>query len=280
MHAVGGRVVAAVPLAVPDREALLAEQVGAEGVRGEVDRARLPDQVRRREQGRDDDRRGLPRVDAAVPRRAGGCRRGNRGDRGADFLRRRCLERRPAPRRRTARRAARRGQASREPAEPGEGLVTGHWSGARWTGACCTTFTTLVTRTILTGRSAKRRARARRRLVEARSRAGRPGTRIALEARALSRLIRRRGEPEWSLDRAAPTRLETRLHRGRSPRGRARTGSARRGAPRTGSSRSTPRANHDVTVSTRSKRTGHQSSTTPVDRPPAMDFERNSRTDL
>ena len=45
MHAVRGRVMAAVPLAVPDREALLAEQVGAEGVGGEVDGARLPDQV-------------------------------------------------------------------------------------------------------------------------------------------------------------------------------------------------------------------------------------------
>jgi hypothetical protein len=60
-------VVAAVPLAVPDREALLGEQVGAEAVRGEVDRARLPDQVADREQHRDRHRRDVPPVDARVP---------------------------------------------------------------------------------------------------------------------------------------------------------------------------------------------------------------------
>ena len=54
--AVGGRVMAAVPLAVPDREALLAEQVGPEGVRGKVDGARLPDQVDDREHQRDEQR--------------------------------------------------------------------------------------------------------------------------------------------------------------------------------------------------------------------------------
>jgi hypothetical protein len=37
----------------------------------------------------------------------------------------------------------------------------------------------------------------------------------------------------------------------------------------------TPRTNHEVTVSTSWNRTGHQSSTTPAERPPAMDFERN-----
>jgi hypothetical protein len=68
--AVGGRVVPAVPLAVPDREALLAEQVGAEGVGREVDRARLPDQVDGGEDERRDDRRGLPRIDAAPPARS------------------------------------------------------------------------------------------------------------------------------------------------------------------------------------------------------------------
>ena len=65
---VRGRVVAAVPLPVPDREALLAEQVGAEGVCGEVDRPRLPDQVDDRERDRDRDRRDVPPVDALVPR--------------------------------------------------------------------------------------------------------------------------------------------------------------------------------------------------------------------
>ena len=68
--AVGGRVVAAVPLAVPDREALLAEQLGAEGVGGEVDGARLPDQVDDREQQRDEQRRQPPPVDAPVQRAA------------------------------------------------------------------------------------------------------------------------------------------------------------------------------------------------------------------
>ena len=50
-HRVGGRVVAAVPLAVPDREALAAEQLGAEEVRRQVGRARLDDQVDDGERG-------------------------------------------------------------------------------------------------------------------------------------------------------------------------------------------------------------------------------------
>ena len=65
--AVGEGVVAAVPLAVPDRKPLLAEQVGAEGVGRHVDGARLPDQVDDREGERDQDRRGLPPVDPVVP---------------------------------------------------------------------------------------------------------------------------------------------------------------------------------------------------------------------
>ena len=71
--AVGGRVMAAVPLAVPDREALLAEQVGPEGVRREVHGARLPDQVDDREHQRHEERGEPPPVDAAPPplRRSG-----------------------------------------------------------------------------------------------------------------------------------------------------------------------------------------------------------------
>ena len=57
----------AVPLAVPDREALLAEQVGPERVGGQVDRARLPDQVDDRDRDRREDRRGVPGVDPAIP---------------------------------------------------------------------------------------------------------------------------------------------------------------------------------------------------------------------
>jgi hypothetical protein len=40
----------------------------------------------------------------------------------------------------------------------------------------------------------------------------------------------------------------------------------------------TPRTNHEVTVSTSSNTIGHQSRTTPAERPPAMDLERKSRT--
>ena len=43
--AVGRGVVAAVPLSVPEGEALAAEEVGPEGVRGQVDGPRLPDQI-------------------------------------------------------------------------------------------------------------------------------------------------------------------------------------------------------------------------------------------
>ena len=73
--------VAAVPLAVPDREALLAEQVGAEGVRGEVDGARLPDQVDDREQQRDEHGREAPPVDAPVPGVPRGRKRARRAKR-------------------------------------------------------------------------------------------------------------------------------------------------------------------------------------------------------
>ena len=59
--------VPAVPLAVPDREALLAEQLGPEGVRREVHGARLPDQVDDRERQRHEDRGDPPPVDAAPP---------------------------------------------------------------------------------------------------------------------------------------------------------------------------------------------------------------------
>src|SRR3954452_4241277 len=116
------------------------------------------------------------------------------------------------------------------------------------------TFTTFVTRTTFTGP----------RIAFVRALAGvwwRPvtssttGTRTAIEATALSRLSLRRGDPEWS----------------RECRANSSTSNS--------TVQTTPRTNQDVTVSTRSNSTGHQSSTTPVDRPAATDFERTSRTD-
>jgi len=140
------------------------------------------------------------------------------------------------------------------------------------------TFTTFVTRTTFTGpRTAVVSALAGTWWSPVTS--STTGTRIAADATALSRLIRRRAEPEWSRECAAPTRVET-----SSPRGVSQ--SARSNGVRANSSASnstvqvTPRANHDVTLSTRSKSTGHHSSTTPVDNPAAIDFERNSRTDV
>jgi hypothetical protein len=50
-EAVGERVVAAVPAAIPDRQAGMLEELGAEDLGGEVAHLRVPDQHREGEQG-------------------------------------------------------------------------------------------------------------------------------------------------------------------------------------------------------------------------------------
>ena len=79
--AVGGRVVAAVPLAVPDREALLAEQLGTEGVRRRGRRCAAARSGRRPRTAAPRARREPPPVHAPVPgqlRRSGPPRRAKR----------------------------------------------------------------------------------------------------------------------------------------------------------------------------------------------------------